>query len=75
MGLFSKQNVVAFKDSNVCVLRQMIGRNEEFYNEFSNITKQGYELKSIYSPAGSFLASSGTPEAWCYFQKQTLEKS
>ena len=69
MGLFSKEKVVAFKDSNVCILRQMISRNDEFYNEFSNITKEGYELKSIYSPAGSFLNMSGNPEAWCYFQK------
>jgi len=67
--VFGKKDVVVYKDSNVCILIQMIGANKEFYNEFSKITQEGYELKSIFAPSSTFLGIGGAPQAWHYFQK------
>lgn len=61
--------VIQYKDSNVCILTHMVGSQKEFYAEFSNITAQGYELKSTYAPSSSFIGIGGSPMAICYFQK------
>jgi len=80
MGLFDNKpndssknldpnKVIQYRDSNVCILVHMIGRQKEFYAEFSNITKQGYELKSTFAPSTTFIGIGGSPLAICYFQK------
>lgn len=61
--------VIQYKDSNVCILTHMMGTQKEFYSEFSNLTAQGYELKSTFTPSTSFIGIGGAPMAICYFQK------
>lgn len=73
MVLGIKPDVVVYKDSNVCILAQVLGVNKEFYSEFSKITSEGYELKAIFtSVSGAFGFVSGG-QALHYFQK--LNKS
>jgi len=61
--------VIQYKDSNVCILTHMFGRQKQFYAEFSNITAQGYELKATFAPSSTFIGIGGTPLTICYFQK------
>lgn len=78
MGLFDKPDasksldtnkVIQYKDSNVCVIIHVIGMQKEFFSEFSNLTKQGFELKSTFAPSTTFVGIGGSPMAICYFQK------
>lgn len=66
---FDSSKVIQYKDSKVCILTHMIGSQKEFYSEFSNLTEQGYELKSTFAPSTSFIGIGGAPMAICYFQK------
>ena len=65
----TKTDPVAYKDSRVAILIHMVGAQKEFYREFSNLTAEDYELKSVFQPTSSFLGIGGGPMAFCYFQK------
>jgi len=64
-----KADPVAYKDSRVAILIHTVGAQKEFYREFSNLTSEDYELKSVFQPTSTFLGIGGGPMAFCYFQK------
>ena len=71
MGLFGKAKVVDYKDSQVCILLNGAGHKDEFYKEFSKVTFEGYELKTVHA-VGSFslLGTGGDTVFAFYFQKR-----
>lgn len=76
MGLFDKKElkIIAYKDNNCAVLIQYTaGGFDEFNKEFSNLTSEGYELKTTYVPPHSLAGFNTTLGSFFYFQK--LDKS
>ncbi len=70
--MFKKSAVVKFKDSKVCILLSQIGNGDAFNKEFSQVTSEGYELKTTH-PFASFkmLGTGGDLDHLFYFQKNT----
>ena len=66
--------LIQHKDSKCAVLlRLTVGSGEDFNREFSNLTAQGYELKTTYLPNSMVLGNNLT--LGCYFYFQKLEKN
>ena len=70
MGFGKLINVVLYEDSKVCVLISEVGVKKQFYEEFSRVTSQGYELKAVHtSHSFQFLGTGGDTGYVYYFQK------
>ena len=68
MGVLGASKIL-FKDSNVCILFQSIFDDQKFREEFSKVTREGYELKTTVMPKGEFLFGNNTISLIHYFQK------
>ena len=64
-----EREIVQFKDSKICVLRYTIADTKDFYQEFSELTSQGFELKVVVGPLTGAFGFGGAPTVLCYFQK------
>ena len=64
-----EREIVQFKNSKVCVLLYTIGNPQDFYQEFSELTSQGFELKAVIGPLTGSIGLGGASTVLCYFQK------